>query len=567
VQNGLLKAEGGGEARVGVERVHVAREAVEQRLIVARLLFHRRVGGALGHGAALGRGAAVAAPAAGAAHEGADLVDGEQVAVLVVGAHLHHDHGAFALVVDGLHLRAVGEALLRGERAQHLRRLLAVQNAIEAVVEAGGLVAVHRHLHDDADAHRGGHGGEGVEAVGVHLVHEAELARVEGVAPRAHTEGVERHVTLAVLALHVGRHPPEGPVYVDELVAALRGARLDVRDDGLHRRVDRRGVHGLREVADARPRVAHVLDAHGAAEAPGVTLGALPPQLAHEAAAHLVEPAGVGERLVGEPRHEGRHELGLEGVEEGLGENGLGHARPRDGGDGVHEHVVLLALDGERVREADEAQLGHGVVGLAEVAVDARGRRGEHHAAELLLAQVRPRGGRHAVRAEHVHAVDEVPVVGAHLGVGDVAQDARVVDHDVDAPEGVERALHDLGAVFDGVVVGDGLAAGGANVFDHLVGRGARATAARVRAAEVVDDHLRAAAREQQRVRATQAVAGPRDDRDLPIEAELVRHSVSRNLVACGGDSHSTEWRFSEAGAMVGEAAKDATVRFAMREE
>jgi hypothetical protein len=55
--------------------------------------------------------------------------------------------------------------------------------------------------------------------------------------------------------------------------------------------------------------------------------------------------------------------------------------------------------------------------------------------------------------------VDEVPVLVGHLREGDVAEDAGVVDDDVDAAEGVERGLDDLVAVLDGVVVGDGLAA------------------------------------------------------------------------------------------------------------
>ena len=101
-----------------------------------------------------------------------------------------------------------------------------------------------------------------------------------------------------------------------------------------------------------------------------------------------------------------------------------------------------------------------------------------------------------------------------HLLERRVAEDAGVVDDDVDALPRVERALDDLRAVLDRVVVGDGLAARGLDLLDDLVGRGGRLAAARVAAAEVVDDDLRAARREEQRVRAAEAVAGARDDGD-----------------------------------------------------
>jgi hypothetical protein len=122
------------------------------------------------------------------------------------------------------------------------------------------------------------------------------------------------------------------------------------------------------------------------------------------------------------------------------------------------------------------------------------------------------------VRPEDVHAVDEVPVFGAHLRVGDIAEDAGVVDDDVDTAEGVEGALHDLVAVLDGVIVGDRGAAGGLDLVDDLVGGRRRLALAGEAAAEVVDDDLGAARRQEQRVGAAQAAAGARDDRDLAIE-------------------------------------------------
>ena len=89
-----------------------------------------------------------------------------------------------------------------------------------------------------------------------------------------------------------------------------------------------------------------------------------------------------------------------------------------------------------------------------------------------------PRGVRDAEAAEDVDAVDEVPVLLGQLLERRVAEDAGVVDDDVDALPRVERGLDDLVAVLDRVVVRDGLAARGLDLLDDLVRRGARLAAA-----------------------------------------------------------------------------------------
>ncbi len=64
--------------------------------------------------------------------------------------------------------------------------------------------------------------------------------------------------------------------------------------------------------------------------------------------------------------------------------------------------------------------------------------------------------------------------VGIHVVERLVAQDAGVVDHDVDLAERVDRALHDRRAALgggDGVGVGDGLAAGRLDLVDDELGR------------------------------------------------------------------------------------------------
>jgi len=56
-----------------------------------------------------------------------------------------------------------------------------------------------------------------------------------------------------------------------------------------------------------------------------------------------------------------------------------------------------------------------------------------------------------------------------HVFEADVAQDAGIVDQHIDAPETVNGRLDDGIAVFDRVVVGNGLAAGRADLVDDLV--------------------------------------------------------------------------------------------------
>jgi hypothetical protein len=105
-----------------------------------------------------------------------------------------------------------------------------------------------------------------------------------------------------------------------------------------------------------------------------------------------------------------------------------------------------------------------------------------------------------------------------------VAQDAGVVDHDVDPAERVQGGLHDRLAALPGVhavVVGDRLAARGDDLLDDGVGHLRALSAAVAAAAEVVDHDLRAAAGEQQRVAAAEAAAGAGDDGDTSVEVDL----------------------------------------------
>ena len=132
-----------------------------------------------------------------------------------------------------------------------------------------------------------------------------------------------------------------------------------------------------------------------------------------------------------------------------------------------------------------------GVVGLAEAAEDAGARRRAHHAAVALLAHVRPGRRGDVVGAVEVDVDHRVPEVGRHVVERLVAEDAGVVDDDVDASEGVERGLHDRRSALGRrhrIGVGDSLAAECRDLVDHPLGGALVAAGAVDRSAEVVDD-------------------------------------------------------------------------------
>ena len=412
---------------------------------------------------------------------------------------------------------------MRRERSLDLGVLLAVKDAVEAVVEAWGLFPFLRHLHVDVERRDHAERGEHAEAVAGELVHEGEILGVERVLRRADAERVERHVALVVARRHVGDLRGERQVDVDELVAPF-ALGVQVVEDRLHRLRDVARVRRLLEAGDLRPLPLNGLRSDRLAQLEDRPRGALPAQLPDEPAADLEEPAVLFARVVTEPRDERRDVLGLQRVEELLREHGLGESRAGEGGDRVDEDVLLLPLDRQRARETDEAELRHGVVRLAEVAVDPGGRRREDDAAVAGVAHVVPRGVRDAEAAEDVDAVDEVPVLRRHLLERRVAQDPGVVHDDVDPLPRVERRLNDLRAVLNGVVVGNGFSARFLDLVDDLVRRGGRLAVTVSRAPQVVHDDLRAARREEQCVRAAQSVAGPRDDGDPSVEAQFVTH-------------------------------------------
>ena len=146
--------------------------------------------------------------------------------------------------------------------------------------------------------------------------------------------------------------------------------------------------------------------------------------------------------------------------------------------------------------------------------------------------------GGHEVALE-VHPDDVVPLLLAHVDEEPVPQDAGVVDQHVEVAERLDRRLDQaLAALPVGhvVTVGDGTAAGGHDLGDHLLGRGAAVAAARTAVvggpATVVHHDGGALGREEQGVLTTDAAPSAGDDRDPSLERSHVRAPRARPVAA-----------------------------------
>jgi len=106
---------------------------------------------------------------------------------------------------------------------------------------------------------------------------------------------------------------------------------------------------------------------------------------------------------------------------------------------------------------------------LSKAAEKARCTGRADHTTVLLLPEMWPRGSCALVCSLDVYLHHQVPVLVFHVLEADVAQDAGIVDEDVNPAKGLDRGLDDLAAVLDGVVVCDGLAASRCDLLDNLV--------------------------------------------------------------------------------------------------
>jgi hypothetical protein len=143
-----------------------------------------------------------------------------------------------------------------------------------------------------------------------------------------------------------------------------------------------------------------------------------------------------------------------------------------------------------------------------------------------------------------VDPVDQIPVRLLHILEADVSQDTSVVDEDIDAAECVDSCLDDGVSILDWIVVGDRLAASGADLLDDLVcglwsgisiGRRTEGwktyrwarTLALEAATQVVHNDVRAATAKEDGILATQSTTSTRDDNGLAVVSQLLRrHDV-----------------------------------------
>jgi hypothetical protein len=131
-----------------------------------------------------------------------------------------------------------------------------------------------------------------------------------------------------------------------------------------------------------------------------------------------------------------------------------------------------------------------------------------------------------------VYRQDRLQIGGSELDEGLVAQDARVVDDDVDLAEAVERGLDDRLAPFGRrhrVVACDGGPPGFGDLLHRRIGH-ARATTGSVGGTtQVVHDDLRTAPCQLERVRLSKSAARA-GDHGHPIVESNFTHSRTPSL-------------------------------------
>lgn len=156
--------------------------------------------------------------------------------------------------------------------------------------------------------------------------------------------------------------------------------------------------------------------------------------------------------------------LGCEGVEAVAvlpepGEDVLGHPGAGAWADGVRGHAVLGEGEGRGGGQADDSAFRGRVVGLSRRAREVGLGRGVHdppvHRCAARLGPLAPVPGREVGRVEVTLEVDpdhRVPLTLRHGEDHAVAQDARVVDEDVEPAELGDRQLDEFGGLLE---VGD----------------------------------------------------------------------------------------------------------------
>src|SRR5215204_2606812 len=198
-----------------------------------------------------------------------------------------------------------------------------------------------------------------------------------------------------------------------------------------------------------------------------------------------------------------------------LVEDLLGHGRDHLGGDEpgrdrVDRDPLAGRLKGQAVGQPEQARLGGGVVGLADVALLADDRADVDDPAVPAVQHVLEHGPAQVEGTGQVDMDDPVPVLHRHLADGAVDGDAGVVDQDVQLPV----LLQHLGD--------DPLAVGGdadVALVDSRPLMGGGELLGRVRAVGVADRHLDPAVGEAGADRQPDPPGASGDERDLSVHA------------------------------------------------
>ena len=187
----------------------------------------------------------------------------------------------------------------------------------------------------------------------------------------------------------------------------------------------------------------------------------------------------------------------------------------------VDANVVFGAFEMQHVHQADHRRLRRAVVGLAEIAVDARGRRGEHDAAVVALAHAVPDRLGADRRAQQMHlTTSSKSAISILAKVLSRKMPALLTRMSTLAPAAF-GARATIAATCSALVTsapsGERGAARALDLLDDFQRRLGR----RAARPEIVDDDLRAARGEAERMAAAEPAARAGDDGDAAVKRML----------------------------------------------
>lgn len=67
-------------------------------------------------------------------------------------------------------------------------------------------------------------------------------------------------------------------------------------------------------------------------------------------------------------------------------------------------------------------------------------------------------------------SIDQIPILILHILESNIAQDAGIVNQDVDATKALDRRIDDAVSILDAVVVGDGLSTRFSDLLHYGIG-------------------------------------------------------------------------------------------------